>query len=160
MFGVEIDVVDDDVGAGDTLPLVPGVARSVQALGGARVDDFAMMGILHQHAGSPRRGRYALDLVEGLAAVLALVDTGAGAGVDDAGLFGIDDDREDIGIVDDALLDVVPVASVIIGLPGEMPCSGVDDLGLARVDGQRFDFVNLFGQGIVGGRADLVPGYP
>ena len=147
MRGIEINVVDDHIGAGDSLPFTAGVSGTVEALGSAGVDDFTMTRILHEHAGTPSRGGYALNLVENFAAVFTFIDAGTGAGIDNTGAFGIEDDRKDVGVVDDPLLDIVPVGAVVSGLPGQMPGSCVNDFGLARVDGQRLDLqrADLFG---------------
>ena len=73
--------------------------------------------------------------MEEIAAVDALVNTGAGAQVDRRGLLRINDQRENIGIVDDSVLNLMPVVSAILGLPGKMPCAGINHIRILRIDG-------------------------
>ena len=106
-----------------------------QSFGRAGVDNFRVGWVHFQHMRAPRREGHALDLVEQIAGIFALVNSRAGADIHDLGIVLVNDDGEHIGIIDHAALDVLPGGPAISSLPGQVPGSGEDDVRILGING-------------------------
>ena len=151
---IDEDVVHDHVRAGHALEALAAVQGFVKPLGGSGINHVAIRRVLFQHARSARGVGNALDLLEQLGRVHALVNPAACAGENSLSIGRIDDDRKYVRVVDDALLDVAPGLAAVRGLPRQMPCARVDHIGVRWVDGQRLHLMNLPAPR----RTDLRPG--
>src|SRR3954465_8623259 len=88
---VDHHVVHDDIWSGHGFGSLAGVGRSPQSFRGTGVNDLRIVRVLHQHAGTTRRERHALHLVELFTGINAVVNTGTRAGVNVRRALGIDD---------------------------------------------------------------------